>query len=210
MKINKQILEAIQRGLNLALDDYENIEDNDSISQKSNIINPKSDKYIKYRIEWDELIRKFDEGEVLLNSKELSHLAFLSKTLGYKYDKNYENYWGENKFFLSDAIDCVCQVDPKADLNWMDVSEIIDMSELFAQGTCVKFDGDISNWNVSNVVNMDRMFQDSQFTGDNGDISNWNVSNVKSMVDIFNNSQFKHFQDIYKKWNIKCNINDLF
>ena len=108
MKINKQILEAINRGIRLALDDYQNIEDIESISSKHDIINPKSDEYIKYRIEWDKLIKKFDEGEVLLNSKELSRLAFLSKTLGYKYDKNYENYWGENKFFLSDAIDCVC------------------------------------------------------------------------------------------------------
>lgn len=103
--LNKQILEAINRGIRLALDDYEeNLENN----AKHDIINPKSDEYIRYRIEWDNLIKKFDDGEVLLNKDELSRLAFISKTLGYKYDSKYENYWRNNKFFLGDCIDCVC------------------------------------------------------------------------------------------------------
>ena len=62
MKINKHILEAINRGIRLALDDYQNVEDIESISSKHDIINPKSDEYIKYRIEWDNLIKKFDDG----------------------------------------------------------------------------------------------------------------------------------------------------
>ena len=60
--LNKHILEAINRGIRLALDDYQNVEDIGSISSKHDIINPKSDEYIKYRIEWDSLIKKFDDG----------------------------------------------------------------------------------------------------------------------------------------------------
>ena len=199
MKNYKQILEAINRGIRLALDDYQNVEDIDSISSKHDIINPKSDEYIKYRIEWDNLIKKFDDGQALLNKEELTRLSYLSKYFGFKYDEKYEGHWRNNKTFLQDAIDCVCQVDPKADLNWMDVSSITEMDSLFAKGNCTKFNGDISKWDVSNVTDMTSMFRDSEF---NGDISNWDVSNVTYMHAMFRNSKFN--QNI-GNWNVsKC------
>jgi surface protein len=67
-------------------------------------------------------------------------------------------------------------------LNWIDVSEMTEMDELFSNGCCGKFKGDISRWNVSRVNNMNRMFCESEF---NGDISGWNVSRVTNMCEMF-------------------------
>ena len=78
-------------------------------------------------------------------------------------------------------------------LNWIDTSNIVQMSFLFSGS---KFNGDISKWDVSNVKHMEYMFRDSLFTGD---ISNWDTRNVKDMSGMFQGSQFNG--DI-SKWNV--------
>ena len=78
-------------------------------------------------------------------------------------------------------------------LNWIDTSNIVQMSFLFSGS---KFNGDISKWDVSNVKHMEYMFRDSLFTGD---ISNWDTRNVKDMSGMFQGSQFNG--DI-SRWNV--------
>lgn len=73
-------------------------------------------------------------------------------------------------------------------LNFLDVSELTDLSGLMAINPLRYFNGDISQWDVSNVTNMDRTFQNSYF---NGDISQWNTSKVQTMAYIFEGSQFR-------------------
>ena len=72
---------------------------------------------------------------------------------------------------------------PDADLNFIDTSEITDMSELF-------YDLNISNikideWDVRNVENMEGMFVWCK--GFNCDLSGWDVSNVVKHFSIFFN-----------------------
>ena len=118
------------------------------------------------------------------------------------------------------------------DLNHIDISNIDDLSCLFAHTNTfdningyglMNFNGDISNWDVSNVINMHALFYESDFNGDisnwdvskvknmewmfansffNGDISEWDVSNVKNMYSMFRHSEFN--QNI-SKWKIKPN-----
>ena len=94
--------------------------------------------------------------------------------------KNYK-YFPETKVELKDIIRKRIKEEGKnVDLNDIDVSEITDMSFLFAN---FNFNGDISEWDVSNVTDMCAMF--AYCKSFNQDISGWNVSNVKDWTSMF-------------------------
>ena len=67
------------------------------------------------------------------------------------------------------------------DLNFIDTSEITDMSLLFSNRM---HNFDVSSWDVSNVTNMGCTFYKcNMFTGKG--LENWDVSNVTDMYSMF-------------------------
>ena len=75
----------------------------------------------------------------------------------------------------------------QVDLNYIDVSDITDMSYLFSSLTRgygrQAFNGDISKWNVSKVTSMREMFRDA--TAFNQPLNTWTVSSVTNMSAMF-------------------------
>ena len=88
----------------------------------------------------------------------------------------------------------------KTDLNCIDTSKIIDMSNLFDSGNYNKsLDNiDISKWNVSNVKYMQFMFDG--YENFNCDLSKWDVSKVENMKGMF--SWCIKFNCDLSKWNV--------
>jgi len=82
-----------------------------------------------------------------------------------------------------------------ADLYYIDVKEVTDMSFLFYGEN---FNGNISNWDVSNVKYMISMFARSTF---DGDLSEWDVSNVQCHNNCFDNSPLANQPDKQPKFN---------
>ena len=180
--LNKRLSEAISRGVNIALDDYEDI-DNVQISSKKDII--KNHSAITMRV----LIQKFIESKryKLQREKLYKDILNLVNNEGYTYVPKDRNE-------LINLIDVILKIDFKADLNWIDVSKLTDMSMLFRD---TPFNGDISKWDVSNVTCMTEMFCGCKF---NGDISKWNVSRVESMDLMF--GEHSEFNGDISKWDV--------
>ena len=106
---------------------------------------------------------------------------------------------GSNRIYLDKIVKFYSEKFPNDSMNWLNVSQITDMSKLFSGANPTntnKYNGDISKWNVSNVINMSELFLCSVF---NNDISHWNVSKVENMERMFECSKFD--QDI-SQWDV--------
>ena len=105
-------------------------------------------------------------------------------------------YFPQTKEELREIIEQRIKIEgSEVDLNDIDVSRIIDMSDLFRG---LDFNGDISNWDVYNVTDMENMFWECK--NFNQDISTWNVSNVTNMDSMF--WRCKSFNQDISDWDV--------
>ncbi len=81
-------------------------------------------------------------------------------------------------------------------INTWDVSDVTDMSRLFA--STPNFNKNINDWNVSNVTNMRAMFENARDF--NQPLNNWNVGNVTNMHQMFANA--RDFNQPLNNWNV--------
>ena len=89
----------------------------------------------------------------------------------------------KNKQHLRSLITlAISKYGPKVDLNFIDVSNVDDMSSMFRDS---EFNGNISKWDVSNVTKMIGMFEGAKF---NGDISQWEISEETNIDEMFRGS----------------------
>ena len=210
MKNYNKILEAVNRGIQLALDDFDDEESVQNIKSKQ-VYNR---DYTKEYLDFQKLIIKLRNKE--LTKPEFNELVRLSKLTGLKY--KVQSYTE-----LRSIINCAYDIDHNANLNWIDTSnpKIYTMANLFTR--CEEFNGDISEWDVSNVKSMVSMFKGcSKFnqslntwdvskvelmgsmfdgcTNFNQPLDNWDVSNVENMIYMFNNC--KSFNQPLNNWNV--------
>ena len=164
--------------------------------------------YIKH------IIEAFDFDSVNKQKKSINAIEMILQNIINKIINNNELTADEKEYVLSLPvacyktnnneiknliIQCLAIFGNECDLNWIDTSEITNMSRLFFGS---HFNGNISKWDVSNVTNMEAIFFCSDF---NGDISNWNVSNVTDMRGMFCKTNFN--KDI-SNWDVS-NVTDM-
>ena len=169
-------------------------------TDKTNI----NENYLEYSKIYDDLVNiigKIDNYiSNFLKTEEITKIDQIDPIIIQCFNNNIPIYTPKDKDELKKILTYFLEIfGLQCNLNWLDTSQITDMSELFMNW---EFDGDISKWDVGNVTDMSRMFQCCKF---NGDISNWNVSNVKLMYYMFDKSSFN--QDI-SNWDVS-NVTDM-
>ena len=137
----------------------------------------------------EDILKKLINGEKF--SKEIIKGISVN---GFKYKVS-------SKEELREIIENYSEKNSEGSLNWIDVSNIMYMTKLFA---FTMFDGDISEWDTSNVVDMSYMFYEAEVF--NQDISNWDVSNVTDMSYMFCGAIL--FKQPIGKWNVS-NVTDM-
>lgn len=75
---------------------------------------------------------------------------------------------------------------PTADLNHINVSWVMNFSELFFDHP--SFNGNVAQWDMSNAEDLSCLFGGTQF---NGDVSKWNVSKATNMAGMFELTPFE-------------------
>ena len=188
MKNYNKILEAVNRGIQLALDDFD---DNIQVQH----IKSKQTNNLDIIIELINYIyKKIHNNPKSISKDEYDTILRWHKSANLKYQVKDEVELHQIISYI------VYEIDPCANLNWLDVSNITHMNCMFQD---MPFNGDISEWDVSNVENMQNMFDHcTEFTGINTNLSNWDVSKVENMNAMFYTCSFSGIHNDLANWDV--------
>lgn len=195
MKNYNKILEAVNKGIQLALDDFDfndNIESN-HISN-DDIISIDEQLFAQHIVE-------------MINSIDIKNAIPVEPIVKQQIRKLYKSlrkHLGDNKYIatsreeLKNLIRHIVVINPKENLNWIDTSRITNMYAMFDDFISKAFCGDVSDWDMSNVTNTRNMFYRCEKF--NCDLSKWDVSNVRLMGSMF--SECYKFNSNISKWDV--------
>ena len=215
MKNYKQILEAVNKGLQLALDDFD---DNDTPIQniKSKQVPVSFEKLIAQNIQHNRPLSNEMWQAVFKNLplylKELGiteEQFYIIRYMVNRYNSSeldqdlYEIYEKNKPLFDSKfrkitskrdlqkiIVEAIKEEGPNCDLNWIDVSGVTDMSYLF---------------NFTEYLDFREATQFNRQYHFNCDISKWNVSNVKTMEGMF--AVCDEFNQDISNWDVSKVVN---
>ena len=209
MKLTKQILEAVNRGIKLALDDYQDIDPNSSTSHYTDVIDVEDQSIVMI----NSLYKRIEQN--IFTSEDLKDILILYKITKMK-------YVSKTKKELIEIIQALSLIDPKnINLNWIDISNITDLSRVFAKSSgltidCSEWDTKhvekfnyifafinksttikANNWQFDSAKELDGMFYFT-FNDVNVEIDakHWNTENVTTMKNMFaycSNQNFLHY-----------------
>ena len=192
MQFSKSILEAINRGISLALDDF----DDDAVQH----IKSKQTNTDHVEITVNHIFNLINNGKA---TKEDLNI------LKYWYKQTNLRYHVKSKKQLLNIIDSLSQISPNdIDLNWIDISGLTDLTRVFSKiknlnidcsewdtrhvekfnyifsfssNTTVK----ANNWQFDSAKEFDGMFYMCKTINVEIDAEQWNSENVKSMTNMF-------------------------
>ena len=187
--LNIKLLNAVQKGLNEALSDYEL-----TILDSEDSVLVKNDVY-KHQSIYDDLIDR-NISDFLNDDKMFKNIVEKMLVVNRQYTVK-----GKDELYLL-IKKSIKIFGNECDLNWLDTSLIEGMSSLFYGLT--DFNGHIEKWNVSGVKNMQCMF--SYAESFNQPLENWDVSSVEDMKYMFYYA--KKFNQPLNNWDVN-NVKDM-
>ena len=184
-KLYESIMESISRQVKKAINETIDFNNSDIFNKEESYYD---DSNIIDNYTYNNIVEKLKNGKQISNEE-------------YEYVYNFK-YKVSSKKELKAIVDIYSKKNPTGSLNWIDTSQITDMSWLFAK---TRYNGDISDWDVSNVTTMECMFDNAHKF--NSPIGDWNVSNVKNMYCLFYNAE--SFNQPIGNWNVS-NVNNMY
>ena len=212
MKFEKQILEAVHKGIKLAIDDYQDIEQNNSIFHYADVINSDNDildnQFIK-AIKLKDLNSLSPYAIKIINNNLEHYLSLINMSLEdyhiirYMHDNNLAGYLDDNlKKKYEQNIALFTTVYRKV-RSKKALQDLIKESIKKYGPNC-----DLNWIDTSDITDMRMLFYDldARVTKNDilatfaGDISKWDVSKVTNMEQMF--QRCKDFNCDLSKWNV--------